>query len=188
MQTIATPVLTTDIREALISNREQALEEIYGKAYPMVLHYVRQHHGTADDAKDLLQEAIVLFYEKVIQEQLTLTVSATTYIMGICKNRWRRELEKRSRQQELPPGVSEMVKEEASAEADQPELMLMQYVEQLGEKCKDILVAFYYMGHRMEQVAAQHHYRNVHTATVQKFKCLERLRKSMAAYTIHHFR
>lgn len=54
MQTIATPVLAADIREALISKREQALEDIYGKAYPMVLHHVRQHHGTADDAKDLL--------------------------------------------------------------------------------------------------------------------------------------
>jgi hypothetical protein len=28
----------------------------------------------------------------------------------------------------------------------------------------------------------------VHTATVQKFKCLERLRKSVASLSIHHFK
>jgi RNA polymerase sigma factor (sigma-70 family) len=185
---MATPVMAADIREALIRNREQTLENIYKKAYPMVLHYVRQHYGTADDAKDLLQEAIILFYEKVVHEEFTLTSSATTYIMAVCKNRWRRELEKRNRQQELTSDISELVKEEASAEAGQPQLAIAAFVEQLGEKCKAILVAFYYLGQRMEQVAAQHQYRNVRSATVQKFKCLERLRKSLASYTIQHFK
>lgn len=179
--------MAADIREALVRNREQTLEDIYKKAYPMVLHYVKQNRGTADDAKDLLQEAIILFYEKVVHEEFSLTASATTYIMAVCKNCWRRELEKRSRQQELPPGISEMA-EEASAEANEPHLAITRFVEQLGEKCKEILVAFYYLGHRMEQVAAQHQYRNVRSATVQKFKCLERLRKSLASYSIHHFR
>jgi RNA polymerase sigma factor (sigma-70 family) len=188
MQTIPTPVMATDIREALVRNREQTLETIYKKTYPMVLHYVRQRHGTADDAQDLLQEAIILFYEKAVHKELNLTASATTYIMAVCKNRWRRELEKRNRQQELPSDISERVKVEASADTDQPQLRLTQFVDQLGEKCKAILVAFYYMGQRMEQVAAQYQYRNVRTATVQKFKCLERLRKSLASYSIHHFR
>ena len=187
MQTIATPVMAADIREALVRNREQTLEDIYKKAYPMVLHYVKQHYGTADDAKDLLQEAIILFYEKVVHEEFALTASATTYIMAVCKNRWRRELEKRNRLQELPPGISEMA-EEAGAESNEPQLPITRFVEQLGEKCKEILVAFYYLGQRMEQVAAQHQYRNVRSATVQKFKCLERLRKSLSSYSIHHFR
>ena len=188
MQTLTNTVMAADIGEALVRDREKTLEEIYGKAYPMVLHHVRRHHGDADDAKDLLQEAIILFYEKVVHEELTLTASPTTYIMGVCKNRWRRELEKRKRQQELPPDVSERVKEDAGAEADQPLFAIAPFVAQLGEKCKEILVAFYYLGQRMEQVAQQHRYRNVRTATVQKFKCLERLRKSLAAYSIHHFR
>ncbi|MFD2999713.1 RNA polymerase sigma factor [Pontibacter toksunensis] len=188
MQTLAKPVMAADIREALVRNREQTLEEIYGKAYPMVLHYVKQHQGTVDDAKDLLQEAIILFYEKVVHEEFVLTASATTYIMAVCKNRWRRELEKRNRQQELPPDINERIKEEASADVDQPLFSITHFVEQLGEKCKAILVAFYYLGQRMEQVAEQHQYRNVRSATVQKFKCLERLRKSLASYSIHHFR
>ena len=187
MQTLIEPVMAADIREALVRNREQTLEGIYKNAYPMVLHYMKQNHGTADDAKDLLQEAIILFYEKVVHEEFSLTSSATTYIMAVCKNRWRRELEKRSRQQELTPDISEMA-EEASDEANEPQLPITRFVEQLGEKCKEILVSFYYLGHRMEQVAAQQQYRNVRSATVQKFKCLERLRKSLASYSIHHFR
>lgn len=188
MQTIATPVRASTLSQDLIRNREKTLERIYAKAYPMVLHYVKQHSGTADDAKDLLQEAIILFYEKVVYDQLSLTASATTYIMAVCKNLWRRELEKRTRRQPLSPELTDQLTAEKSTDGKEPSFTITQFVEQLGERCKDILVSFYYLGHRMEQIAEQHHYRNVRTATVQKFKCLERLRKSLASLSIHHFK
>ncbi|WP_229802084.1 RNA polymerase sigma factor [Pontibacter akesuensis] len=188
MQTIKYPVMAADLREALIADREKTLEKLYGKAYPMVLHYVRQHQGSADDAKDLLQEAIILFYEKVMHEQLELTSSATTYIMAICKNYWRRELEKRNRYQSLPTDLNEQLKQEADVEQEQPGQQLAQYVEKLGEKCSSLLISFYYLGQRMEQLAAQLQYKNVRSATVQKFKCLERLRKSMKGFASHDFK
>ncbi|QCR25151.1 sigma-70 family RNA polymerase sigma factor [Pontibacter sp. SGAir0037] len=179
--------MAVDMREALVQDREKTLEKIYGKVYPMVLHYVRQHAGTADDAQDLVQEAIIIFYEKVVHEKLQLTASATTYIMAICKNMWRRELEKRNRRQELSPEHYELLKD-VTGQEEHPEHQLHMFVEQLGEKCSKMLVSFYYLGQRLEEIAAQLQYSSVRSATVQKFKCLERLRKSLAAYTINHFR
>ncbi len=64
----------------------------------------------------------------------------------------------------------------------------MEYVERLGEKCKEILVSFYYKGHKMDRIAADYGYRNLHTATVQKFKCLERLRKTLSSFSIDQFK
>ncbi|MCC9136591.1 RNA polymerase sigma factor [Pontibacter silvestris] len=186
MQTITNPVMASDIREALILDREKTLENIYVNLYPVVLHYVRQRQGTAEDAQDLVQESVMLFYEKVMQQELELTSSATTYIMAVCKNRWRRELEKRNRQQELSPEISEQVG--AEEQEEEPDHKLAAFVEQLGEKCSKVLVSFYYLGQRMEEIAEQLNYGTVRSATVQKYKCLERLRKSLAAYTINHFR
>jgi RNA polymerase sigma factor (sigma-70 family) len=188
MQTTMNPVMASDIRHTLLANREKTLEKIYARVYPMVVHYVKQRYGTAEDAKDLVQEAIILFYEKMVHDQLILTSSVTTYIMGICKNLWRRELEKRNRSQELSPQITGQLWEETESENEREMLKISSFVEQLGEKCKELLLAFYYFGHRMEQIARQHQYRNVHTATVQKFKCLERLRKSVASLSIHHFK
>lgn len=185
MQTITNPVMASDMREALILNRGKTLEKLYARMYPMVLHYVKQRQGTADDAQDLVQESIILFYEKVMQEEPTLTASATTYVMAICKNRWRRELEKRNRQQGFSPELIEQAKE---VQAEEAEYKLADFVDRLGEKCSKVLVSFYYLGQRMEEIAEQLQYSSVRSATVQKFKCLERLRKSLAAYTINHFR
>ncbi|QMU31475.1 sigma-70 family RNA polymerase sigma factor [Adhaeribacter radiodurans] len=179
--------MIADWQQQLVANREKTLTKIYARAYPMVLHYVKQQGGTPDDAQDLLQEAIILFYEKIMLEELTLTALVTTYIMGVCKNLWRRELEKRQRQEALVIEKTDLA-DDIPAETGSSTLELVNYVEQLGQKCRDMLLAFYYFGQSIPAIAKQHQYRTVHSASVQKFKCLERLRKSLAAFTIQHFR
>ena len=154
----------------------------------MVLHYIKQHGGAPEDAQDLLQEAIILFYEKLVQEQLTLTASVTTYLMSICKNLWRQELEKRNRQAKAGPVALETTEESTTLEAEPGTLLLTHFVAQLGQKCEAVLLGFYYFGQTMQQLAKQHQYRTVRSATVQKFKCLERLRKSLAGFSVEHFK
>ena len=176
-----------DWQKALLSNREKALEKLYSRTYPMVLHYVKLRGGSAEDAQDLLQDAIILFYEKIIHDQLILTSAASTYLMGICKNHWRRLQEKRSQRTELSPEEFGNGREEPVTESQVPDKQLMDYVEQLGEKCRQLLVNFYYFGQRIDQIAAGQGYRNLHTTSVQKYKCLERLRKAVSHLTIHHF-
>lgn len=118
MQTISNPVAASDLRQALIQEREKTLEKMYARTYPMVVHYVKQNAGTAEDAKDLLQEAVILFYEKAVYGQFTLTASASTYLMAVCKNLWRRELEKRSRQTRFSPNLPEQVQDEGPIEPE----------------------------------------------------------------------
>ncbi|MGV3560646.1 RNA polymerase sigma factor [Larkinella arboricola] len=182
----ATPSLSMDI--ALITDRGRTLERIYAKTFPMVRHYVKERGGTTEDAKDIFHEAMILFYEKTVQEQLTLTSSVSTYLMGICKNLWRQELDKRTRQLPLTESQAETVWEPPTGEEEPAPLKLMTFVEQLGDTCKSILVSFYYFGQRLEQIAAQHGYQNIRTATVQKYKCLERLRKAVGHLSIENFK
>jgi RNA polymerase sigma factor (sigma-70 family) len=175
------------LREALLEDREKTLERIYARTYPMVLHYVKKHGGTSDDAKDLLQEAMILFYEKLLQGNLTLTSSISTYLMAICKNLWRSLYRKRSKFSGFPDEVSQQLADDSAGDYTRAELNIVQYMESLGQKCKDILVDFYYHNLRMDQIADRYLYRNVHTATVQKFKCLERLRKSVSSFSFNQF-
>lgn len=177
----------TNWRQALLANREKTLEYLYARTYPVVLHYVKERHGREEDAKDLLQDAMILFFEKVVHDRLVLTAAPATYLVAICKNLWRQEREKRSRHVPLADGYDQPANETLEPEATLPTSALSEYVKQLGEKCQDILVRFYYFGQRLEQIAADHGYRNIRTATVQKFKCLERLRKAMSHLSVRHF-
>ncbi len=178
----------TDWRLALLANREKTLEYLYARTYPAVLHYVKEHQGRPEDAQDLLQDAMILFFEKVVHDQLVLTAAPTTYLVAICKNRWRQEREKRSRQVPLADGHADAAGGTPEPETAGDQRNLLEYVNRLGEKCQDLLVRFYYFGQRLEQIAADHGYRSIRSATVQKFKCLERLRKAVSHLSVGHFK
>ena len=182
----STQSLSMDV--ALVSDREATLEEIYARTFPMVRHYVREHGGTTEDAKDIFHEAMITFYEKTVHEQLTLTSSVSTYLMGICKNLWRQQLEKQSRKTTLNDTQDDITWEETELEKESPVLNLLTFVEQLGESCKSLLVSFYYFGQRLEQIATQRGYQTIRSATVQKYKCLERLRKAVSHLSIENFK
>ena len=140
MLTNLSPVMVADWRHSFIADREKTLAQIYARAYPMVLHYVKQHNGQPEDAQDLLQEAIIVFYEKVMQEEFRLTASVTTYLMAICKNQWRQQLEKQQRRKNIPVEEINPPDESSSAEIKAPGTDLIDFVEQLGNKCRDILL------------------------------------------------
>ncbi|KUG08573.1 RNA polymerase sigma factor [Solirubrum puertoriconensis] len=174
------PTSGAALRQALLTNRQAVLAQLYQRTYPMVQRYVLGHGGSAQDAKDVFQDALVVFYEKAVAGTLHLTASASTYLVGVSRNLWRRELARRRGEPltQLADEHCELPDAEAAAN-ELPALAVREYVERLGERCKSILLSFYYFRQPLEQIAATHQYRSVRSATVQKFKCLERLRQSV---------
>lgn len=188
----AAPMETAvQLQHALQTNRTLTLTHLYRHTFPMVRHHVQQHGGTAQDAQDVFQDALVVFYEKAVGGTLVLTASASTYLVAVARNLWRRELDRRQQHrladlseehQQVPDEATGEEPETAAAEAS-----VLEYVERLGEKCRSILLSFYYFRQPLEQIAATHQYRTVRSATVQKFKCLEQLRNSVRAVLTEAF-
>jgi RNA polymerase sigma factor (sigma-70 family) len=166
------------LRQALLADRERALTQLYRQAFPLVRHYVGRRGGSAQDAQDVFHDALVVLYEQATSNTLVLTASASTYVVGISRNLWHHEQRRRAR---LPSEILPASLESLANEPAEPEVAVLDYVEQLGEKCKRILLDFYYFQQPLAQITAAHGYRSVRSATVQKFKCLERLRQSVRA-------
>jgi RNA polymerase sigma factor (sigma-70 family) len=179
----ATPAAA--LRQALLTDRERALTQLYRQAFPVVRRYVGRHGGSAQDAQDVFHDALVVLYEQAVGNTLVLTASASTYLVSISRNLWYHEQRRRARHphDSLPDALPDLAAAEAGA-AEEPAFAVLDYVERLGEKCKSLLLAFYYFQQPLTQIAATHQYASVRSATVQKFKCLERLRQSVrAAFT-----
>ncbi|MDO7848928.1 sigma-70 family RNA polymerase sigma factor [Hymenobacter sp. M29] len=171
-----------NLRAALLANREQALTQLYRQAFPPVRRHICGHGGSAEDAQDIFHDALVILYEQAVGGTLTLTSSASTYLVGISRNLWRHELRRRARlPHEALPDDPGPLAADAASETEETRFAVLDYVEQLGAKCKSMLLAFYYFQQPLTQIAADHDYRSVRSATVQKFKCLERLRESVRA-------
>lgn len=171
------PLPVAALREALLADRGQALTRLYRQAFPAVRRYIGRHGGTTQDAQDVFQDALVIFYEQAVGENLTLTAAPATYLVGISRNLWHHEQRRRARlpHEALPDDLESL----ATEEPEEATLAVLNYVEQLGAKCRSVLLAFYYFQQPLTQIAAANGYRSVRSATVQKFKCLERLRDSV---------
>ncbi|MGY3088442.1 RNA polymerase sigma factor (sigma-70 family) [Hymenobacter sp. UYAg731] len=171
---------TSALRHTLLTDREQALTQLYRRAFPLVRRHVSRHGGSVQDAQDIFHDALVILYEQAVGGTLVLTAAPSTYLVGISRNLWHHEQRRRARlpHEALPDELNTMAEEPTEAE---PAFAVLDYVARLGEKCRNVLLAFYYFQQPLTQIAEANGYRSVRSATVQKFKCLERLRESVRA-------
>jgi len=176
------------LRQALLANRAQTLTQLYRRAFPAVQRLVRRQGGSAEDAQDVFQDALVVLYEQAVAGTLVLTASASTYLVGVSRHLWQHELRRRARlpHEPLPDDPGPLLADAPAAE-EPASFAVLDYVQQLGDKCRAVLLAFYYFQQPLTQIAAAHGYRSVRSATVQKFKCLERLREKVRAVFTHEF-
>src|SRR6266566_3947773 len=89
------------LEESLISElrkkNDSALRQLYKENYPMVVHLVLSNNGTEQEAKDIYQEAIIHFYERLQQAEFTLTCKIKTYLYAVCRKLWLQRLATRNK-------------------------------------------------------------------------------------------
>ena len=101
-----------EIIEYLRNNKYQKATNGLYNVLPSVKKYISANSGTADDAKDIFQDALVILYKNVQSESFTLSVPLKTYLLAVTKNLWLQELRRRNKmlvsteQIEIPDTVS----------------------------------------------------------------------------------
>jgi RNA polymerase sigma factor (sigma-70 family) len=161
----------SEILDRIEKGDEKALDYLYKKYYRMMTKLVITNSGTEDEAKDIYQDALIVFWQKVMSGKLVLTSKISTYIYSICLNLWRKELDRKSRlSSEEKDGVVEedMHREEKAR-------IIRDCINELGETCKRILIYFYFDGMSMSNIALNLGFANTDTAKTKKYKCKKRL-------------
>lgn len=170
-------LIISDIRK----NGEKALRELYKMHYPMIVKLVCSNSGTEQDARDIYQEAVIAFYERVRQDDFRLTCKIKTYLYAVCRRLWLKRLHEKKRfhgnieEHESFLGIEEEMTDIEARERDFERMG--QALEGLGEPCKSIIREFYINDLSMEAISEKFGYTNADNAKNQKYKCLQRLRK-----------
>jgi RNA polymerase sigma factor (sigma-70 family) len=169
----------------LTREEESYFSILYGSAFPGVARFVSRHKGTFQDAKDIFQDALIIFYEKTKQDAHPVKVSAEAYIFGIAKHLWIKKYKRSRAEVSLDEFETSIIIPDdyyQTVESDK----LLQFLSAAGEKCLALLQAFYYSRIPVAQIMNIFGYRNEHTASVQKFKCLEKIRDKIKAKSLHY--
>ncbi|HSI90207.1 MAG TPA: sigma-70 family RNA polymerase sigma factor [Adhaeribacter sp.] len=169
-------VLITGLR----NNDDAALSYLYKVHYPMVSHFILSNSGTSDDAKDIFQEGILVFYEKIKDGTLELTCQIKTYLYSVCRRLWLKKLTEKARFSGVIDSENYVPLDEEAVPAEETEMkfsVMEASLNQLGEPCRTLLEDFYIHDRSMQEITEKFGYTNPDNAKNQKYKCLMRLKK-----------
>ena len=158
-------------------NEENHTIALYRACFPEVARVIKKLGGTLEEAKDAFHDALLIYLERSEKGQDFIRTSAQAYLIGTARIRW---LQTRRRPQfvELPGDWTEgeLLQTDATAE-ETPSLW--QLVRMGGARCMRLLSAFYFENATMDSLAGRFGFRNRRSATVQKYKCLEKIRSQL---------
>ncbi|MCB0560049.1 MAG: sigma-70 family RNA polymerase sigma factor [Lewinellaceae bacterium] len=175
----------TYIVQQLRTSREAAFEQLYEASFPQVARMVKAMGGEYEDARDIFQDALVILYEKAVEGRLDIQSSPSAYLMGIAKHLWLRQRRQNSHLLALSELEQQIdIPEDFFQQPEKPSLRLFRFLAAAGRKCMEILQAFYYQRMPLPEIAEEFGFANTRSATVQKHKCLEKVREQVKAKTI----
>ncbi|RAJ73702.1 DNA-directed RNA polymerase specialized sigma24 family protein [Chitinophaga dinghuensis] len=154
---------------------DKQLEELYRITMPKVARMAHRMNGNLDMARDILHDAIIIYLEKQQQHTLPELHAASAYITGIARILCIRQL--RQKGYDLPlESVSAHIIPENYFDPPPVRPGLLQYLQSAGKRCMELLKAFYYEEQSISDIAATFRFKSLHSASVQKYKCLEKVR------------
>lgn len=155
------------------TERESQFIALYQKAFPAVARYVAGMGGSLQEAQDVFQDALLAYYEKTLHGPLDIRQSETAYLLGTAKYIW---LKKYRHDKRFDAYVSQPAPEDEPMPSHKK---IMRFLETAGQKCMELLGAVYYDKLSMHEVAQRFGYSGERSATVQKHKCLEKVRHTV---------
>lgn len=165
----------------LAKGEDKSLEIIYSENFPVVLRMILQHNGSEDDAKDIFQEAIIVLYEKVQNNDFTLSSRLKTFLYSVCRHLWLKKVQRTYGLYSLSPELEEVIPATEELEAHQAKDQEFRIMEgamgSIGQPCQAILEDYYLHKRSMQEIAEKFGYTNAENAKNQKYKCLMRLKK-----------
>jgi RNA polymerase sigma factor (sigma-70 family) len=166
-----------DMLTKIRKEENAAFELLYKFYFPSVLHYIQQNSGNRADAEDVFQEAIIVLLQKSKEPLFTLTSSIKTYLFAISKNLWL----KRLRNDNLSFYANIEIFDECELDELEEEVSLSEKIAEtmfrLSAGCQRILNLSFWLGDSIEIIMQKVGYKNKHTASSQKNKCLEKMRE-----------
>ncbi|MFM2358048.1 MAG: hypothetical protein RLY16_40 [Bacteroidota bacterium] len=178
MNTIENELL---LLKGLSQGDSASVEAIYRESYPMIQAFVVNNNGSADEARDIFQEAMVVLYEKSKDASFSLNCQIKTYVYSICRRLWLKRLQQLNKYTAPVDSLQETVAVEEEIEEHEKinnDFTLMEHaMSKIGEPCKSLLDAYYLQRKKMQDIAAEFGYTNADNAKTQKYKCLVRLKK-----------
>lgn len=164
------------------SGRQEAIRFIYNKndLRRKVVHFVRNNQGNEADGNDMFHEGIIVLDRNIREDKFRAESSVEGYLYSICRFLWQNQRRKKARI-DLKEDATQMDQVEDSTPevellSDEKKNILRRALEQLGERCKQIL-ELWQLSYSMEEIATEMNFSSAQMARKNKYRCQQSLLK-----------
>jgi RNA polymerase sigma factor (sigma-70 family) len=170
-----------DILERIRNGEMETLRELYFLGRNTVRAFVTRNSGSADEADDVLQDALVILWQRVRANRFELRAQPGTFLYATARNLWLRRLAQRKRERPVNPEDLERTDDalpalEAMVRSEDAEAVRTALTK-LSDQCRSLLLAFYWEELSMEEIAVRFGFANAQTAKSKKYQCKRSLRE-----------
>jgi len=171
-----------EILQGIRQNDIKVLQYVYKTFYSYVKYFIISNSGNEDDAKDIFQEALVVIYRKLDENQLNISCTFKTYLYSVCRLLWLKQLEKRKIKNELSIDKENFIEladdTKEISEQNEKYRLYQKYFKRLGEDCRKVL-EMSLEKIPLKQIAEIMGYKSEKYAKKRKYQCKERLIKEI---------
>lgn len=149
----------------------------------MIFSLVIKNSGNEEDSIDVLQDALIVLYEKIQVGTFELTADLKTYIYAVARNIWYKKLNARGKilvntnddYPEIPETDDQMLpdKKELSGALNR----LSNAIEEISEQCRNLLMAFY-GGEKLNKITERFGYSTYDSIKNNISRCRKKLKSA----------
>lgn len=160
---------------------EQVLAELYRSNKRSIASLVLRNGGDESDADDVLQESVVILWERVRTGRFEQTAKLSTFLFAVAKNVWSRKRMRKHRE----PAFDEpdTLSDDAHSSVldgmidDERSYHISRALDRLGDPCRTLLVLYYWEERSQEEIADTMGFANAATVKSKKYTCKKMLEK-----------
>lgn len=144
---------------------------------------VSKNSGNVDDADDVLQESLIVLWERVRSGKFDRTAKLSTFLYATARNIWfsrlrhkakeiPRDIDPENHSDDSPSPLEELVATEEVS-------LVQEALGNIGEQCRKLLLLFYWEELTMEEIADRLGLANADTTKAKKYQCKKALVKAL---------
>lgn len=165
-----------EIIEAIYNGKdEEVVKSLYESVLPNVRRYICSNSGSPEDAFDLFQDALLVFYKLVATNKFDPEkYKIHGFILTVSKNLWINQMKKKARsldwkKRKETDDLDETVLETLITE--ERKMVLDKVFQSLGDKCVEILTLFFYNRLSLKEIAIKLNYPSEEAVKVKSHRC-----------------
>jgi RNA polymerase sigma factor (sigma-70 family) len=168
-----------DIIKAIkTGNNELVLNHLYKEILPRIRKMILKNSGTDEDAKDIFQDTVLIFYNQVKLNKFDESKDVGGFMYSVARNLWINRAKIKNRFVQLESNESSHGSEGNVLNdliSQEKTLAIEEVMNQIGEECKKLLKLSIYDKLSMKEIAEKMGYTSDGVAKTYNYRCKQKL-------------